>query len=66
MSVIVTAASLCDLATAYQTKDGVANSLCAKLQQGSYGAFANEVAAQAGKSLTSEQAATLIRLVQHL
>ena len=66
VSVIVTAASLCDLATAYQTKDGVANSLCAKLQQGSYGAFANEVAAQAGKSLTSEQAATLIRLVQHL
>ena len=40
--------------------------LRAKLQQGAYSAFANEVAAQAGKSLTSEQAATLIRLVQHL
>jgi uncharacterized protein len=65
-TVIVTAESLCDLTIVYQTKDGVANSLCAKLQQGSYDAYANEVAAQAGKSLTSEQAATLIRLVQHL
>ena len=66
MTVIVTAASLCDLTTAYETKAGVAHSLCVKLEQGSYGAFVNEVAAQAGKSLTSEQAATLIRLVQQL
>jgi predicted extracellular nuclease len=66
VSLIVTAASLCDLATAYQPKDGVANSLCAKLAQGSYDAFSNEVAAQAGKSLTSEQAATLTRLVRRL
>ena len=48
------------------TKDGVANSLCIKLQQGLYGAYASEVAAQAGKSLTSEQAATLTRLVKQL
>jgi hypothetical protein len=66
VQVIVTAASLCDLTTAYVTKDGVANSLCVKLQQGSFGAYANEVAAQAGKSLTTEQAATLIRLVKQL
>jgi predicted extracellular nuclease len=66
VTVVVTAASLCDLTTAYVTKPGVAHSLCVKLEQGSYDAFANEVAAQAGKSLTSEQAATLIRLVQQL
>ena len=65
-TVIVTVASLCDLTTAYVTKDGVANALCVKLQQGSYEAYANEVAAQSGKSMTAEQAATLIRLVQRL
>jgi hypothetical protein len=66
VTVVVTAASLCDLTTAYVTKPGVAHSLCVKLEQGYYDAFANEVAAQAGKSLTSEQAATLMRLVQQL
>jgi len=66
VTVVVTVQSLCDLTTAYVTKDGVAHSLCVKLQQGSYGAYANEVAAQAGKSLTTEQAATLTRLVQQL
>ena len=66
VTVVVTAASLCDLATAYQPKDGVANSLCAKLAQGSLDAFINEVAAQVGKTLTSEQAATLTRLAKRL
>jgi len=66
VSIVVTAASLCDLATAYQPKEGVTNSLCAKLAQGSYDAFVNEVAAQTGKTLTSEQAATLTRLVRRL
>jgi predicted extracellular nuclease len=66
VSVVVTAASLCDLTTAYVTKDGVAHSLCVKLEHGSYRAYANEVAAQAGKSLTPEQAETLTRLVNRL
>ncbi len=66
VSVTVTAASLCGLTTAYVTKDGVAHSLCVKLEHGSYGAYANEVAAQSGKALTAEQAATLMRLVGRL
>jgi predicted extracellular nuclease len=66
VTVTVTAASLCDLTTSWVTKDGVASSLCVKLQQGAYDAYANEVAAQAGKALTTEQAAILIRLVKQL
>jgi hypothetical protein len=62
----VTAQSLCALTERYVTKAGVANSLCAKLEHGSWNAFANEVAAQSGKSLTDEQAATLTRLVGRL
>ena len=62
----VTVASLCDMTTAYVSKEGVAHSLCVKLEHGSYGAYENEVAAQSGKSMTAEQAATLIRLVRRL
>jgi hypothetical protein len=66
VTVTVTATSLCELTNAYVTKDGVAHSLCVKLEHGSYGAYANEVAAQSGKSLTAEQAATLTRLAGRL
>ena len=34
VTVVVTAASLCDLTTAYVTKPGIAHSLCAKLEPG--------------------------------
>jgi hypothetical protein len=34
------------------------------LRHGRFDAFGNEVAAQAGKSLTNDQASTLIRLSQ--
>jgi hypothetical protein len=66
VSVTVTAQSLCDLTSRYVTKKGVAQSLCVKLEHGSYGAYANEVAAQSGKALTAEQAAILTRLVGRL
>ena len=52
--------------TRYETKAGVAESLCVKLQHGQLGAYANEVDAQSGKSLTEVQAATLKRLAMRL
>jgi hypothetical protein len=64
--VTVTAQSLCDLTTQYVANAGIAHSLCVKLEHGSYGAYANEVAAQSGKALTAEQAAVLTRLVGRL
>jgi uncharacterized protein len=66
VSVTVTAASLCDLTSEYVQNEGIAHSLCAKLEHGSYGAYVNEVEAQAGKALTAEQAATLTRLAGRL
>jgi hypothetical protein len=36
--------------------------MLAKLREGSYGAFVNQVEAQRGKALTPEQADLLIRL----
>ena len=41
-----TAAGVCALTQKYVTNAGLQNSLCVKLRQGSYGAFANEVEAQ--------------------
>jgi Endonuclease/Exonuclease/phosphatase family len=66
VDVVVTADSLCALTERYVTKAGVAHSLCVKLEHGSWNAYANEVAAQSGKSLTDEQAAMLTRLVGRL
>jgi uncharacterized protein len=66
VSVTVTVQSLCDLTTRYVVKEGVAHSLCVKLEQGLYGDYANGVAAQSGKALTAEQAAILTRLVGRL
>jgi predicted extracellular nuclease len=63
----VTAASLCRLTRSYvQKNDGLANSLCVKLERGSYGAYENEVHAQSGKALTPEQAEILIALARSL
>jgi hypothetical protein len=64
--VTVTVQSLCDLTSQYVAGDGIAHSLCVKLEHGSYGAYANEVAAQSGKALSAEQAAILTRLVGRL
>jgi hypothetical protein len=78
--VVVTFDSLCALARSYATKAGIADSLCAKLDSAAAArergnlkaaeniltAFANEVEAQRGKSLTSENADTLIALAGSL
>jgi predicted extracellular nuclease len=58
-----TAAGVCSLTQQYVSKNaGLQNSLCVKLGQGSYGAFANEVRAQSGKALTPLQAEILVNL----
>jgi predicted extracellular nuclease len=66
VDVTVTAVSLCTLTERYVTKEGVAHSLCVKLEHGSWRAYANEVDAQSGKSMTAEQAAVLKQLVGRL
>ena len=80
VDVVVTFDSLCALAGNYATKAGIADSLCAKLDSAAAArergngraaenilkAFANEVEAQRGKSLTSENADTLIALAGSL
>jgi prepilin-type N-terminal cleavage/methylation domain-containing protein len=67
---------LCDLTKMYVNKEGIANAMCAKLsaaeaaeargdyqaEKGSLGAYANQVAAQSGKSLTRKRATTLVTL----
>ena len=63
---VVTVASLCALTEQFVTKEGVAHSMCAKLESGSIKAYINEVEAQAGKSLTQAQAELLIRLARSL
>ena len=71
--VIVTFDSLCELVRSYVDKTGVADALCAKLdaasaktdrkqQEADLHAFAGQVEAQSGKSMTATEAATLIRL----
>lgn len=65
-TVSVTQGSLCALAERWTSNSGVANSLCVKLQQGSYQAFRNEVSAQSGKKIPADQAAILLRLVNAL
>ncbi|MGZ4388420.1 MAG: ExeM/NucH family extracellular endonuclease [Gaiellaceae bacterium] len=55
-----TVEGMCTLVRQFVTKnEGLRNSLCVKLQNGAYGAFVNEVRAQSGKALTTEQAALL-------
>ena len=67
LAVISTALdSLCAAVTRWAKNGGIATSLCTHLRKGQLGAFRNEVAAQAGTSLTNYQASTLIRLSQSL
>lgn len=65
-TVTVTSGSLCALVERWVTNAGVANSMCVKLRQGSYGAFRNELSAQSGKKISAANAATLLRLVNLL
>ncbi len=66
-TVTVTSGSLCTLVQRWVSNAGVANSLCVKLRQGSYGAFRNEVSAQSGKKfLSADHAAILLQLVNEL
>jgi glutathione peroxidase-family protein len=63
---VVTVASLCALTEQFVTKEGVAHSMCTKLESNSIKSYINEVEAQTGKSLTQEQAELLIRLARSL
>ena len=63
---IVTVESLSDLVRRFVESDGIENAMLAKLREGSYSAFANQVDAQRGKALTPDQADLLIRLVGRL
>jgi hypothetical protein len=79
-TVQVTPASLCALTRRFSASAGVADSLCAQLdvvaaasargntgaKAGALNAYVAEVQAQSGKALTSDQAATLIRLARAL
>jgi hypothetical protein len=66
-TVQVTSGSLCALVQRWVSNAGVANSMCVKLRQGSYGAFRNEVSAQSGKKfLSAAHAAILTALSQNL
>ena len=77
VSMTVTFASLCTLVRQLVDKEGVAQALCAKLdaaaakadrtgEKADLHAFVNQVEAQAGKSMTTDEAATLIRLAGSL
>ncbi len=61
-TVQVTSGSLCELVKRWVNKAGVANSMCQQLKNGAYGAFANHVSAQSGKSVSDANAAILIAL----
>jgi hypothetical protein len=76
-TVVVTHTGLCALVRQYVDKEGVAQALCSKLeaaaakagrqeQEADLHAFVNQVEAQSGKSMTAEEAATLIRLAGDL
>lgn len=67
-TVKVTGAGLCGLVKRFVEKAGVANSMCVKLDGANpaINAFMNEVRAQSGKSLSSTNAAVLLRLAAEL
>ncbi|MDB4877382.1 MAG: hypothetical protein JWM41_3828 [Gemmatimonadetes bacterium] len=65
-TVTVSQGSLCSLVERWVSNAGVANSLCVKLQHGSYDAFRNELSAQSGKKISDANAAILLSLVNAL
>lgn len=66
ITVVVTVASLCNLTASLIPNDGVANSLCKKLEAGAYNAYRSELEAQAGKAIPSSDAAILLSLATRL
>ncbi len=66
VSVVVTVESLCALVERVVRSDGIAQALCVKLRHGSYRAFANQVDAQTGKTISPSDAALLKRLAARL
>lgn len=65
-TVTATDASVCELVKRWVDNQGVANSLCVKLQHGSYAAFINELEALRGKKISTTNANILIGLAQAL
>lgn len=66
VTVNATAASLCTLTQRWVDKRAVADALCVKLEHGDLGSYRNHLAAQAGKSVSAENVATLTRLAAAL
>jgi hypothetical protein len=64
--VAVTSASLCVLTTSFVSKHVIANSLCKKLEAGSYNAYVSELEAQTGKAISPHDAEILSALVTRL
>ncbi|MHB1096505.1 MAG: thrombospondin type 3 repeat-containing protein [Gemmatimonadaceae bacterium] len=48
-TVTVNSGNICELVKRWVSNAGVANSMCVKLRQGSYGAFRNKLSAQGGR-----------------
>jgi hypothetical protein len=65
-TVVDSPAALTNLVNQFVTQPGIANALGAKLRAGQINAFINQVHAQTGKSITSDQAAILIALASAL
>lgn len=65
-TVQVTAASLCALATRWESKAGVAHAMCKQLTEGEGDDFTELVRAQSGKSISAANANILITLYQAL
>lgn len=65
-TVSVTNQSLCRLVEGWVTQGDIANSLCVKLAHSDYRPFVNEVNAQTGKAISTENAAILLKLVAAL
>ena len=66
IDVTVTTDSLCELTRAYSSNGKVADQLCKELAKGNVDKFTKDVQKEAGKTLTQEEAATLVRLAGEL
>jgi hypothetical protein len=65
-TVNVTGGSLCTLIKRFVDNAGVANSMCVKVTQQSWGALKNELSAQSGKKISEPNAAIVASLVDVL
>jgi hypothetical protein len=65
-TVVVTTDGTCELATSFVANQGIATSLCKKLETGSYDAFRNELRALTGNAISPHDAETLLALVSAL